>query len=457
MADNSQKAKLEEEKLKDGAAKLVAGVFDMTTKAVTDNTNVANFPNIVSVEAVKQANAQESGIYRSPLLCGSTTFDLVKTPVKEEGYPGFGIDADDGSYDTVVGCFEATAKKNGNNNFLGHREILADGTRGDYKWCNYADALEDVKAFGVGLSTLCSISATAGKSGDAGQPRVGIYSINRPEVTKVILALFRQRLICCPLYDTLGPKSVEFILNQADVSVVFCERTKLKNLLEGKGKNLKFVILFEDLTDADKDAAKTAKVKLFSLSDLKNSAAGKSAAPVSTLPADWAYIMYTSGTTGDPKGVCLSHQNMLASASGLIRGNLTYLAEASDVYISYLPMAHSMEICCQMSMIVSGASIGFYSGDVRKLVSEDLPALKPTIMAGVPRVYSRIYDKVMQGLEEKGTLAGWMYKVAYMNQSWHMAAGLARNPIWDWLLFNKVKEALGGRVRLMATGAEACV
>ena len=52
----------------------------------------------------------------------------------------------------------------------------------------------------------------------------GVYSINRPEVTKAILALFQQRLICCPLYDTLGPKSVEFILNQADVSVVFCER-----------------------------------------------------------------------------------------------------------------------------------------------------------------------------------------------------------------------------------------
>ena len=153
-----------------------------------------------------------------------------------------------------------------------------------------------------------------------------------------------------------------------------------------------------------------------------------------------------------------------------------YLANASDVYISYLPMAHSMEIVLQMTIITCGASVGFYSGDVRKLVTgvcwegrgqtcdwcvwgrragsggggncrvvffynfffrqffcfhiffsqhtrthvrtEDLPALQPTIMAGVPRVYSRIYDKVMQGLEEKGSFVQWMYGVAYSNQSW---------------------------------------
>ena len=65
-----------------------------------------------------------------------------------------------------------------------------------------------------------------------------------------------------------------------------------------------------------------------------------------------------------------------------LAGNSTYLTDSSDVYISYLPMAHSMEVCLQMTIIISGAAIGFYSGDVRKLVTEDLPALQPTIMAG---------------------------------------------------------------------------
>ena len=132
--------------------------------------------------------------------------------------------------------------------------------------------------------------------------------MNRPEVTKIILALFQQRLICCPLYDTLGPKSVEFILDQADVKVACCERSKLKNLLEGKGKSLKHVVLFEDLTDDDRAAAKTAGVAIYSLADLKECAATQPAQPPTTVPDDWAYIMYTSGTTGDPKGVCLTHQ-----------------------------------------------------------------------------------------------------------------------------------------------------
>lgn len=113
---------------------------------------------------------------------------------------------------------------------------------------------------------------------------------------------------------------MQFILDQADVKVVCCERSKLKNLLEGKGKSLKFVVLFEDLTDEDRDAAKKAGVAIYSLSDLKESAAGAPVEQPKTVPDDWAYIMYTSGTTGDPKGVCLTHQNMLASASGLIRG-----------------------------------------------------------------------------------------------------------------------------------------
>jgi long-chain acyl-CoA synthetase len=65
-----------------------------------------------------------------------------------------------------------------------------------------------------------------------------------------------------------------------------------------------------------------------------------------------------------------------------LAGNSTGLVNESDVYISYLPLAHSMEVCLQMTIIISGAAIGFYSGDVRKLVTEDLPALQPTIMAG---------------------------------------------------------------------------
>jgi long-chain acyl-CoA synthetase len=304
-----------------------------------------SFPSIVSVESIEPASPTESGVHRSALAPDG----VVCTPVKDGACKGYGIAAQEGfRYDTVVGCFEATAQTNGSNRFLGHRAHKDDGSRGDYVWCTYKEAFDDVAKYGAGLSKLCSIKATEGISGDTGQPRVGVYSINRPEVTKVILTLFQRRLICCPLYDTLGPKSVQFILDQADVKVVFCERSKLKSLLVGKGKNLEHVVLFEDLTDEDREAAKAAAVSIHSLSDLKTEAGDTPEPPPKTVPDDWAYIMYTSGTTGDPKGVCLSHRNMLAAVSGLIRGNTERLVRSSDVYVSYLPMAHSMEVVLQV-------------------------------------------------------------------------------------------------------------
>ena len=87
----------------------------------------------------------------------------------------------------------------------------------------------------------------------------------------------------------------------------------------------------------------------------------------------------------------LTHRNILASASGLFRFGIEFYP--TDVYLSYLPLAHSFETVMQILTIIAGGSIGFYQGDARKL-TDDIAALRPTVFAGVPRVYSRIYDRV---------------------------------------------------------------
>ena len=163
-------------------------------------------------------------------------------------------------------------------------------------------------------------------------------------------------------------------------------------------------------------------------------------------PEDWAYVMYTSGTTGDPKGVILTHKNVLSSSAGILRQNFREdLLLEDDVYISYLPLAHSLEACLQNCVVFVGCSIGFYQGDVKKLVSEDLPDLRPTIMAGVPRIYARIYDKVMMGVESKGFIAKTLF-------SWGLKSNKSKF-IYDMILFNKLKQVVGGRIRLLASGA----
>jgi long-chain acyl-CoA synthetase len=102
-------------------------------------------------------------------------------------------------------------------------------------------------------------------------------------------------------------------------------------------------------------------------------------------------LSYTSGTTGDPKGVMLTHKMMMNAVGASLISNPIYKGEA---YISYLPLAHSYEQYIFAAGAATGGRIGFYSGDVLKLVSIDIPALKPEIFPSVPRIYNRIYGKI---------------------------------------------------------------
>eukprot|EP00283_Hemiselmis_rufescens_P007943 CAMPEP_0173430042 /NCGR_PEP_ID=MMETSP1357-20121228/8569_1 /TAXON_ID=77926 /ORGANISM="Hemiselmis rufescens, Strain PCC563" /LENGTH=704 /DNA_ID=CAMNT_0014394313 /DNA_START=78 /DNA_END=2192 /DNA_ORIENTATION=+ len=394
----------------------------------------------VSVEVGPEATGETK-----PHRCYTIADQLVSIPFPNEP-----------SCNTAYAALKRASVKFAAQNYLGHRSYEADGSRGPYQWESYSSVFADVVKIGAGMKGLCGLESKASCKGDL-QARIGIYAINRPEWIKTLMAAFSQRIVAVPLYDTLGPDAVKFIVGHAELDVVACERSKLQSLLKGGGSKLKRVVLFEDLTDEDRSAAKSAGVEISSLSDLREKGWELRESITEQLPGveDWAYIMYTSGTTGDPKGVVLSHKNLISSCAGLIRGvsseSVAFL-RSDDVFISFLPLAHSFETLTQVSSILVGCAVGFYQGDVRKLVTDDIPMLRPTVMAGVPRVYSRIYDKVTQGIAKKGGIAKLMFSWGYNEQSFWVNRGY-RNPIWDAILFRKVRAALGGRVRLLASGA----
>jgi long-chain acyl-CoA synthetase len=166
-------------------------------------------------------------------------------------------------------------------------------------------------------------------------------------------------------------------------------------------------------------------------------------------PEDIATICYTSGTTGTPKGVVLTHGNLIANVAG---SSVEAEFFPSDVYISYLPLAHIYERANQIMGVYGGVAVGFYQGDVFKLM-DDFAVLRPTIFCSVPRLYNRIYDGITSAVKSSGVVKKRLFEIAYNSKKQAIINGRTPSAFWDKLVFNKIKEKLGGRVRFMGSGA----
>lgn len=161
---------------------------------------------------------------------------------------------------------------------------------------------------------------------------------------------------------------------------------------------------------------------------------------------------YTSGTTGDPKAAMLSHKNLMSGAAAVLSVGGVVVDE-NDTVISYLPLAHSFEKILFALALTCGVSIGYYSGDILKLL-DDLKELKPSYFPSVPRLFNRIYDKITAGVKEKSGVQQALFNRAINGKLHHLKASASySHSVWDPLVFNKMRGLLGGRVKLMVTGS----
>jgi long-chain acyl-CoA synthetase len=163
---------------------------------------------------------------------------------------------------------------------------------------------------------------------------------------------------------------------------------------------------------------------------------------------------YTSGTTGEPKGVVITNRALVSSVSG----GLAWLEHhkisltADDCVFSFLPLAHIFAIQAETNMLSVGGSIAYYRGDI-KLLLEDLLEARPTVFAGVPRVYARFQQRIRAAVAAFSPLKRALFHYAYASQLHNVRHGRPRTAIWDALVFNKVRAGLLPRGRIIVTGS----
>ncbi|KAM9780930.1 long-chain-fatty-acid--CoA ligase 6 [Syngnathus typhle] len=318
-----------------------------------------------------------------------------------------------------------------------------------YKWLSYKEVTSRAEHLGSGLLHQgCKASP---------DQFIGVFAQNRPEWIISELACYTYSMVVVPLYDTLGPDAIRFIINTADISTVICDKVDkaqvlLANVERAETPALRRIILMDALDAVLVERGRGCGVHVQAMLEVEALGRDNHRKPLPPSPQDLSIVCFTSGTTGNPKGVMLTHGNVVADFSGFLKvTDKVIFPNQDDCLISFLPLAHMFERLIESVVYCHGGRIGFYQGDIR-LLPDDMKALRPTIFPVVPRLLNRMYDKIFS--QANTPLKRWLLNFAAQRKGAEVSSGVIRSDsIWDKIFFSKIQASLGGRLRMIITGA----
>lgn len=285
---------------------------------------------------------------------------------------------------------------------------------------------------------------------------VGLLAENSPDWVMCDYAILANGAATVPLYITQMTEQIEYILRDADCSILFVSSLELflriKPVLE-RGF-LKRIVIFSPFAEGDKLLTLEALERLGADEDERDPTLYDTLR-AAVQPEDIATLMYTSGTTAMPKGVLLTHRNLVSNA--IDAGADFEWRPATDVVFSFLPLSHIFERTMINMYLYRGVPVWF-AESIEK-IAENLLEVKPTIMAAVPRMLEKVYDRILlKGNELRGVkrrLFNWALDLAKQYDPW------VKQSLWyrvqlhvaSALVFSKWRAALGGAFRLILSGS----
>ncbi|XP_048590128.1 long-chain-fatty-acid--CoA ligase 6 isoform X2 [Nematostella vectensis] len=324
-------------------------------------------------------------------------------------------------------------------------------SNGEYAWITYNEVHGRAYSVGCGLVCLgCQPSQAT---------HLGILAPNSVEWFLTDLGCQMFSMITVPIYDSHGYAACTHIIKQAGLQSIVCHSSKVSFLLSALnqydvGIIRSLVTVGVPISSSDRSAAARLRIKVISFEDLEKLGETN---PIQKKPPksdDLYTVCYTSGTTGTPKGAMLTHDNVISDLSAFL-----YVLKqhgrsfgVDDVHLSFLPLSHMYERVNQIVIFMNGGKIGFFNGDIKKLL-DDFKTLRPTVFGAVPRLLNRIHDKVTNEIN-KSWIKRWIFQIALNAKKRDLARKIVRrDTIWDYLIFNKIQALLGGRVWFIISGS----
>jgi len=365
---------------------------------------------------------------------------------------------------TAWECINNACERFPEANAVGWRQLVkehkVDGFQklelaNEYTWLTFKEYADRIKNLSSALMAL---------EGAKEQTRVVIYAETQMDWMCAAFAAWRSRMQVVTIYATLGEDGAKFGLTQTKSTIVFVDTKLTKTLLKilPSCKDVKHVIEMGAASAEIKEQVEKAGASLQTIDEML--ARGKEAPKdaIAPTPEDVAIVMYTSGTTGNPKGVEITHKNVAATA-GAVQYALNGMLGPEDVYLAYLPLAHIMEIAAEISMLSLGVNVGYGNPHTltdtgvklkRPESSGDAPVLQPTFMVFAPAVLEKVYQAVKAKIAGGSSLVQTIFSRGLASGNDRYDAGQIGAPfLYDKLAFSKVRGLVGGRIKSMITGS----